>query len=282
VDLSQAILKQIRTRLSAQARRYRLARFVFGALLLLSIAFLIWNFRERSKGVLSQPIQRGTVFESVYGIGTVLANRSYQIKLGVVSTIDALFVKEGDTVKKGDRLLEIEKVVYRAPFNGTITYLPYKVGENIFAQVPVLTLVNLMDRYLVVSLEQQGALHVRPGQKARMSFDTIRQQAYEGVVQSIYPTENGFLARMDVSTLPSAILPGMTADVAIEIQRHDHALVIPVASLMGGNSVWVKRGHGIPKKVDVQVGIIDQAQAEVVAGDLRPGDRVLIKNRELP
>jgi multidrug resistance efflux pump len=232
--------------------------------------------------MLSEPLRQGAIIESVYGIGTVLANRSFQIKPGVISTIDTFYVKEGDTVKKDAPLAKIDKVIYRAPFAGTVTYLPFKEGENVFAQVPVLTLVDLKDRYLVVSLEQQGALRIHAGQAATMSFDTIRQQSYPGVVQSVYSNGSNFLARIDVSTLPAVVLPGMTADVAIQIRKQDKALLVPVAALINGNTLWVKHGSGIPKKVEVKVGIIDKAQAEIVSGNVQAGDRVIIKPRETP
>lgn len=244
--------------------------------------FLVIGYlHTRSEGIVSEPLKRGTIIESVYGIGTVLSNRSFQIKLGVTGTVDNFYVKEGDTVKQGAPLAKIDKIIHRAPFDGTVTYLPFKAGENVFAQVPVLSLVDLKDRYIVVSLEQQGALQVRAGQKATMSFDTIRQRNYPGVVQSIYSNGNGFLARIDASGLPPSILPGMSADIAIEIRRQEHALAVPVAALINGNTLWVKHGgHGIPKKVEVTVGIIDKSEAEVVSGALEPGDRVIIKSRE--
>ncbi len=250
------------------------------AVFLIAALLLIRQWRIRSEGMLSEPIRRGTIIESVYGIGTVLANRSFQIKPGVISTIDSFYVKEGDTVSKGAPLAKIDKVVYRAPFSGTITYLPFKEGENVFAQVPVLTLVDLMDRYLVVSLEQQGALRIRAGQKATMSFDTIRQQSYSGFVESVYSNQSSFLARIGASKLPAVVLPGMTADVAIEIRRQDNALLVPVSALVGGNTLWVKHGGGVPRKVQVKVGIVDKAQAEIASGDVEAGDRVLIKPRE--
>jgi len=252
------------------------------AILFVATILVVRHLRVRSEGMLSEPLQRGTIIESVYGIGTVLANRSFQIKPGVISTIDTFYVKEGDTVPKGAPLAKIDKVIYRAPFGGTVTYLPFKEGENVFAQVPVLTLVDLMDRYLVVSLEQQGALRIHSGQKATMSFDTIREQSYSGVVESVYSNGSSFLARIDVSNLPPVVLPGMTADVAIQIRRQDDALLVPVSALISGDMLWVKRGAGIPKKVEVKVGIVDKAQAEVVSGDVHPGDRVLIKSREKP
>jgi len=240
------------------------------------IIFFVATLVERSSGTLSEPLKLGAIVQSVYGIGTVTATHSYQIKVGVVSTINELYVKEGDTVTQGTKLVNIDRIVYRAPFNGTINFLPYKVGENVFIQLPVLSLVNLLDRYLVVSLEQQGALQVKTGQKVLMSFDSIRDQSYEGVVQSVYSFNSNFLARIDVSKLPERILPDMTADVAITLAEKDNALMVPVSALLQGK-IWIKRGREVPKLTEVKIGIVDKAFAEVVSGDVQVGDRVLLK-----
>jgi hypothetical protein len=63
--------------------------------------------------------------ESVYGIGMVTATRSFQLKLGVTSTIRRLFVREGDQVRRGQQLADLDGVPFSAPFDGTITLLPF-------------------------------------------------------------------------------------------------------------------------------------------------------------
>lgn len=65
------------------------------------VAFVVLKrLVERSRGQLTDPIKRGAIIDSVYGIGTVQSNKIYQLKLGVVATIKELFVKEGDTDRK--------------------------------------------------------------------------------------------------------------------------------------------------------------------------------------
>ena len=176
--------------------------------------------------------------------------------------------------------MSLEGAHYTAPFKGTITSLPNKVGENVFANVPMLILVDLSDRYVVVSLEQQGALRVKRGQKAKLSFDTLRKSNFEGEVKSIYSTSTSFLARIDIPNFPEKILPGMTADVAITLATHENALLLPVAALEDGKYVWIKRL--IPKKIELKIGLVDKAFAEVVGGDLRVGDPVLIRKQAGP
>lgn len=261
--------------------RHRILSFIAFAVVISAISFFRF-VAIRSEGQLSDPLRRGKIVEAVYGIGTVTANKSFQIKLGVISTINELYVKEGDSLRKGEKIAKIDQVIFRAPFDSTVTFLPYKVGENVFASVPILTLVDLQDRYLVVSLEQQGALRVEPGQKVRMSFDTIREQNYDGVVRAVYSNDNNFLARIDISSLPRRILPGMTADVAITIRTRDDVLLIPIAAIENGTETWVKKSRRIPKRVSLEIGIVDKAMAEVVSGDLKEGDRVIIRKKVTP
>lgn len=242
------------------------------------VAFVIRVKRLESE-TLSSPIHRGSIIESVYGIGTVKATRSFQLKTGVGTTIQKLYVEEGDAVRRGQRLVTLSSVgTFTAPFSGTITSLPVKVGETVFAQAVILQIVDLRDRYLSVSVEQRGALRVRPGQKARISIEGMREQYYQGTVESVYSHDNDFLVRIDISKLPPQVLPDMTADVAIGITEHKNVLLIPINALNEGK-VYVKRGTGPAKAVAVKTGIVDAEMAEVVSGDLREGDRLVIQGK---
>ena len=254
---------------------------VAGVALIAAVALAVRIERSRAvaEAGLSEPLKKGLIQESVYGIGTVTANRSYQMKTGVTSTVLKLFVREGDEVKKGARLVELDGIgVLTAPFDGTVTSLSFKVGETVFSQSVVMTVTNLSDRYLVVSLEQQAALRVARGMPVRLSIDSLRDQRFTGTVESVYSNGTDFLARIGASDLPARVLPGMTADVAISIRENPDVLLVPVAALTD-DGVRVKRGQGSPFKVEVKTGIIDGAMAELVSGDLREGDRLVIAGK---
>lgn len=229
-----------------------------------------------SRGVLTEPLRVGTIADSVYGIGTVTASRVLQVRPGLVSHIERYFVKEGDAVRAGTALVSLDGNVTRAPFAGTITSLPFKNGENVYAQGPVLTLTDLSNRYVSVSLEQQGALRIRAGQKAKLSFESIRETTYDGEVVSVYPKDSNFLARIHSPGLPARILPGMTADVAILINNFENTILIPIAAI-SNRHVWRKRGQETPKFIPVETGVIDKEFAQMISGDIQVGDRLLIK-----
>lgn len=260
-------------------RKFIFILFALGAISLLIVARM--RSKEREMGLLSQPAKKGTIVESVYGIGTVTARRSFQLKSGVPSTIRKLYVKEGDTVRRGDKLVDVQSTsLFTAPFDGTVTWLPFKEGETVFAGSGVLTLTDLRDRYIIVSLEQRGALRVRPNQKARVSFDSIREESFTGTVESVYSNENNFLVRIGVAELPPQILPGMTADVSISIAERNGVLLVPVAAIDAGK-VRVKRGR-VETSVEIKTGAVDGAFAELLSGDVSEGDIFVYRKKGTP
>lgn len=253
---------------------YRHKLIVVVIFLLLSGGLFLYLFSRESKNTVF--VKRGNIIEGVYGIGTVMANRSYHLRSGVLSTITNIHINEGDEVKTGEPLLELDGKTYRAPFPGTVTYFPYKPQENVYPQVAILTLIDFKDRYLVVDLEQEAALRVRPGQTATLSFDSIRKQNFQGKVRSVYSQGQNFLARINITDLPHSILPGMTADVAISITTHKNVLLIPVIAL-DGNQVHLKKGFfNRSKSKKVKIGVSDGNFAEILGNDLEPGDELEI------
>lgn len=259
------------------SRRKYLSTFI--AALLVAVIVGIRFFVHVSAGKLSEPIQRGTIVDAVYGIGTVTANKRHSFNPLVGDTVGRSFVREGDRVKKGMPLVvSSDGNVYRAPFDGIVNYMPYRPGENTYTTSPMMVLTDMSDLYVTVSMEQQGALRVKEGQDVKLSFDSLRQKTFEGKVAAVYSYSNNFLARIDALKFPDSVLPDMTCDVAIIIGVHENALLIPVVAFDNGR-VWVKRGHGIPQAVSVRLGVIDGAVAEVIGGNLQPGDRVMIRDQ---
>jgi len=235
-------------------------------------AVLYW---KRSQDRVTLPVTRGNLVESVYGLGTVTANQSYQLKIGVTTAIQKIFVQEGASVEKGMPLVKLDEGnTFNAPFTGTLTSIPYKLRETVYPQMPILTLMNLSDRSILISLEQEGALRVRSGQIARMSFETIRGKVFSGTVQSLYPSENQFLVRINIPDLPAEILPGMTGDVAIEVAKRENILLVPIRAVQSGKVLV--RENGKIKKIPVTIGAIDGRFGEILSGDLKVGDEAVL------
>jgi len=251
--------------------RRLLAGAVVVTAVLMATAVMLW----RSHRVESMEPRRGPIVDAIYGLGKVKTERFYEVKTGVTLTIARLFVHEGDRVARGAPLVRFEGTAdFRAPFNGTVTLVAFQEAQPVFPQQTVVRVEDLSTKYIEVSLEQQGALRVRPGQPVKVVFEGIRAEVLQGKVATVFSRNDEFLAHIKVP-LADNILPGMTADVSIEAGRREDALLVPAAAITNGR-VRVVRG-GSRETIKLKIGGIDGQWAEVIEGDLRDGDRIIVK-----
>ena len=248
----------------------RLWYVLLALILLIGIISAIFYY-DSKKYETSHP-KRGDIVEAVYGLGKVKSNNRFEVIVGVISTVTGRFVNEGDLVKKGDPLIQFESAMFRAPFKGTVTYISLYQGETALPHTPILRLEDLSSRYIELSLEQQSMQRVRLGQPVKVSFESIRGKTLSGTVTAIFPREDEFLTRISVDGLDESILPGMTADVTIEIGSIKDALLVPLAALKNGYLTVRKNGQW--KKIKVEVGHVDGLYAEIKNGSLSPEDKI--------
>lgn len=243
---------------------------------LLIVALIVWNQRNSIETI--HP-KRGPIVESIYGLGKVKTDKVFEVKLAVVKIMERLYVRQGQDVKKNDRLVRFGgDLVFRAPFSGTVTNIAFNENQYVFPQQVVIRVEDLSTKYIEVSLEQQGALRVQPGQPVRIVFESIRGEVLKGKVAAIFSRNEEFLAHIEV-TLADNILPGMTADVAIEIDRKEKALLIPLSSVADGRVKIIRDGDR--KIVKLKIGNIDGNWAEVLEGDVTVSDQVIVKRQKV-
>jgi macrolide-specific efflux system membrane fusion protein len=164
-------------------------------------------------------------------------------------------------------------LLFRAPFAGTITNTAFHEDQYVFPQQAVIRLEDLSTKYIEVSLEQQGALRVKPGLPVRVVFESIRGEVLKGRVSAVFARNEEFLAHIDVP-LAENVLPGMTADVAIEVNRKDKVLLVPLSAISDGR-IKVKR-DGKRKTVKLSIGSVDGNWAEVLEGDIDLKDQIMV------
>ncbi len=246
--------------------------FLIVTVVVLSLIFIknLISARQYSK----VPPQIGELTEAVYSLGKVKSNQKYEVKLGVTSTVQKVYIKEGDSVVQGQSLIELDtKTTFKAPFAGTVTFLNVHEKETVSPQAIILRLENLKDRHIELSLEQEGALRIKSGQLAKISFESLRGEVLTGKVKSIFPKEDDFIANIEVTNLPENILPGMSADVAIEIGKISGTL-IPLKAIRNGFITLEKNGR--KEKIKVEVGLSDGISAEIKSPKMDMSDLIWI------
>lgn len=246
------------------------------ALALLTVALFV-AVLQRARVERTEAARIGKVVSSIYGLGTVTADEVYRVKAGVALQLREIPVKEGQVVEAGDTLARFEESVVRAPFPGTVSEVAFKLGEIVPPQTPVMTLTNLKHLFLEVNLEQQSVLSVTSGAPVRVSFESLRSEPFLGNVKYVFPRESQFIVRIELEKWPAGVLPGMTADVAIETGAKENALLIPIKGIQDGQVIRVRDGKRA--RAAVGLGTVAGDWAEVVSGDIRPSDGVVVRRR---
>lgn len=222
--------------------------------------------------------RHGEITEAIYGLGKVKSNHRFEVKLGVLSTVKRLYVREGDTVKKNQPLIEFDsQVTITSPISGTVTLVSAYEGETALPQIPVVRVEDLHDRYIELSLEQEGLLRIQKGQKALVSFEALRGEVLTGSVIALFPKDDEFIAHVKIKNLKDNILPGMTADVSVEIGKIN-GLLIPIKAIRNGIVTRIRDNR--TEKIKVDIGLSDNLSAEIKGDLIRPEDEILLPKEE--
>ena len=125
----------------------------------------------------------------------------------------------------------------RAPFDGTIRQIDFKVGDNLATNSSATTeYVYVQNPDLIqvdVLLDQTQIVKVQPGMKATLSFFSYPNQTFNATVTlipGVPVTSNGvtsYNARMMIDAKGTVFYTGMTDNVSIILTEKDGVIVIP-------------------------------------------------------
>ena len=171
-----------------------------------------------------------------------------------------------------------------APFNGTVTQVDPKVGDQISTGTPAFRIDDLSELNVDVQISEVDINKVTVGQEAELTFDAISGKSYTGEVTEVAKvgedTGSGvdFTVTLRIVDPDQEVRPGMTAAVNIVVTEKKDVLAIPsraVRTSSGQRIVYVMRGNS-PTPVDIEVGAISDTSVEVVSGDIKEGDLIIL------
>ncbi len=212
----------------------------------------------------------------------------------------------------------LDNTVIRSPVSGVVVSREVDVGQTVAAslQAPVLFKIaqDLSHMQIDTSYAEADIGNIRVGQKATFRVDAYPDRVFHGEVFQIrlIPTTELNVVTYDVvvsvDNLDQALMPGMTAYVNIVIAQRENALMVPNAALRfhpaddagkdtrnngskpgrDGRSkgappmrtVYVLE-KGQPRAVRISVGISNNRMTEVLSGEIKEGDQVIVKDRQL-
>jgi HlyD family secretion protein len=204
--------------------------------------------------------------------------------------------------------IDLEHTRILAPVDGTVVARRMDVGQTVAAsfQAPTIFEIaqDLTKMQVDTNVDEADIGRLQVGQNAAFTVDAYPGQTFHGRVTEIRKAPINvqnvitYDAVIAVANPDLKLFPGMTANVKVLVDHRSGVLKIPNAALRfrpansapvanqknpgsrrqaaRGQTVWVMGDNGKPKPVQVTLGITDGAMSEVVAGDLKEGQEVII------
>jgi len=229
---------------------------------------------------------------AVIGEIAPIPNRAGAVTSRIAGRVVWIGVAEGDRVRKGEPVVEVESLQlgdppprarYSAPISGRVIDRHVVPGDSVEPNGHLLEVADLGEVLAVGHLFAGQIGRVMVGQKARVRVPSYPDAVFEGEVErvgsALDTATRSLPVYVRVPNPQTKLLPRMPAELAVVVASADAALAVPRSALLGefGNEfVFVEHdpGQGLFKRVPVVRGVDDDQFVEIVEGVL-PGDRVV-------
>jgi HlyD family secretion protein len=183
----------------------------------------------------------------------------------------------------------LQKTEIRAPFDGILAEVSAEVGEYTTPSppgLPIPPVIDIIDRssiFISAPMDEVDSARIQPGQKARVSVDSHRDQTFPSQVTRVAPyvldieQQNRTVeveVELDDAEFAATLLPGTSADVEVILKTRDGVPRIPTSALMEGNRVLIL-ADGLLEERQLEIGLRNWDFIEVVSG-LETGEQVVI------
>jgi len=191
--------------------------------------------------------------------------------------------------------INMQDMVVRAPFDGTIATKNTEVGEVIssvmMGQVggtlpagAICTLVDLKTLEVVADVNESSIGQLHEGQAAEVSVDAFPNRKWKGVLRQIIPTADRAKATVQVKVKivdpGDRLLPEMSSSVSFlqsertDAEMHEPAKIwIPASAISGGNVAIVGADKHVTLR-HVTTGAVREQRIEITSG-VNAGERVV-------
>jgi membrane fusion protein (multidrug efflux system) len=210
-------------------------------------------------------------------------NRSIQLtKQQLISANDLDQLKyDLENARAVNRLadLELSYTNVVAPISGVIASRSIKPGNFVQINTPIFRIVDTSRLEATLNVPERELATIKSGQPVLLQVDAIPGKTFQGVVDRVAPvvdSGSGTFRVIAAFASQDVLQPGMFGRIRIDYDQRAHAAVIPRVALLEGETdpaVFTVR-EGKAKRVEVKLGYVDGAWAEVLSG-LKLGDPVV-------
>jgi HlyD family secretion protein len=168
----------------------------------------------------------------------------------------------------------MSSVEIRAPFDGTVYYLPARQGAFVNMGDVLVMVADLHSVQVRAFVDEPEIGKLRAGQEVRVTWDALPGRTWTGHVTTVPTTvvSRGSRAVGEllcaVNNQDESLLPNVNVSVSIIVSNNANALTIPREALHEENGqpyVFVVNGEAIHRR-NVKTGVSNLTRVEIVDG----------------
>lgn len=186
-----------------------------------------------------------------------------------------------------------------SPVDGTVVSRNVTIGQTVASsfQTPTLFLIatDLTKMEVDTNVSESDIGAIKNGNASSFTVEAYPDRSFAGTVTQIRQAPQTiqnvvtYDVVVSVDNTDLALMPGMTATTKVVTARRDGVLRVPDQALryrpsslraqaVAAPQVWVLR-DGKPTPVMLTLGLDDDTFSEVVSGDLKPGDALILSEQ---
>ncbi len=226
--------------------------FIIGGIVVVLALIIVGNLLKKDRGVevIVEKVTRGTVQQKVTGSGQIKPATEVKVSAQVAGKIVRLLVKEGDRVKKGQLLVELDPEQYIASVQQAESRLLAAKANEKKAHSELLRTQKLFERKLVSKAELEAAeAAYEAAMSNRMQAEGALKEAQDALDKTrLYATIDGVVTRVNKEEGEMALGAQFQEDVILVVS--DLSVMEAVVEIDENDVVNVELGDSAIVEVD--------------------------------
>lgn len=230
----------------------------------------------------------GTISNSLSFSGSVNVISSEYLTAPASDTVRDIYVKSGDDVKKGDKIIRLSTGdTIKANFDGSINSISVEAGDSVSGGAQLCQVVDFSNMKVTMRVDEYDISEVFEGQECTVTV-TALEKSFPASISHInrISASSGSVAYYTVTAsveVTEDVLPGMQVTVSIPKEEAKDVVVLKMDALsfdaFNSAFVYVMNETGEMEQRYVEVGVDNGNYVEIKSG-LTAGESVYVEVEE--
>lgn len=228
-------------------------------------------------------------------IASIITKESYAVVRGAETMMNNAVTEEQK--KEAEQTIKIAKqssnqIKITAPFSGVLINRTKNENEVVNEGDLIAALINENPILFIAQVPAGSIQKVKIGQHVQISFPSIREEKFKGMVKRIEPRVNmesqTFPVQVEINNPTKLLADSLYGEASIIVGKHTNVFVVPEKAVIHDEeqdtySITLINPDSIAYTVKVNIGLKKDSLEEIHAGDLKEGMKVIVEgNYGLP